>query len=159
MSKESIRTGLSFGLTSGIITTLGLLVGLGTGTSSQTIVIGGILTIAIADSLSDALGIHVSEESQAEHTAREIWQSTGVAFLAKFTFASTFIIPVVLFSLSAAIAVSIIYGLTLIGITSFFVARQEKARPLPVIAEHLLVAVVVVIATYLVGLWISRTFG
>jgi len=159
MSRDSIRTGLSFGLTSGIITTLGLLVGLGTGTSSQAVVIGGILTIAIADSLSDALGIHVSEESQAEHTAREIWQSTAAAFLAKFIFALTFIVPIVLLDLSSAVVVSIIYGLALIGITSFFVAREEKARPFPVIAEHLLVAIVVVIATYLVGLWISRTFN
>jgi len=159
MSRDSIKTGLSFGLTSGIITTLGLLVGLGTGTSSQTVVIGGILTIAIADSLSDALGIHISEESQAEHTPREIWQSTGVTFFTKFIFASTFIIPVVLLSLPVAIAVSIAYGLILIGITSFFIAREEKAKPFPVIAEHLLVAVVVIIATYLVGFWISRTFN
>lgn len=159
MSRDSIRTGLSFGLTSGIITTLGLLVGLGTGTSSQPVVIGGILTIAIADSLSDALGIHVSEESQAEHTAREIWQSTGAAFLAKLIFASTFIVPVALLDISPAIVVSIIYGLALIAVTSFFVAREEKANPFPVITEHLLVAAVVVVATYLVGLWISRTFN
>jgi len=56
---------MSFGLTSGIITTLGLIVGLHSGTHSKLAVIGGILTIAMADALSDALGIHVSEESEA----------------------------------------------------------------------------------------------
>ncbi|MBH0196170.1 MAG: hypothetical protein HP494_11385, partial [Nitrospira sp.] len=61
--KASWKTGLSFGLTSGVITTLGLMVGLHSGTHSRAIVIGGILTIAIADAMSDALGIHVSEES------------------------------------------------------------------------------------------------
>ena len=48
----------------GVITTLGLIVGLHSGTHSRAIVIGGILTIAIADAMSDALGIHVSEESK-----------------------------------------------------------------------------------------------
>jgi len=51
--KRSFRIGFSFGLTSGIITTLGLMVGLYSSTNSQLVVIGGILTIAIADSLSD----------------------------------------------------------------------------------------------------------
>jgi len=64
--KKSLKTGISFGLTSGTITTLGLMIGLNSGTNSRGIIIGGILTIAIADSLSDALGIHISEE--ADHT-------------------------------------------------------------------------------------------
>jgi len=52
--KASFKTGLSFGLTSGVITTLRLMVGLHSGTRSRTVVIGGILTIAIADAMSDA---------------------------------------------------------------------------------------------------------
>ena len=66
--EHSFRVGMSFGLTSGIITTLGLIVGLHSGTHSKLAVIGGILTIAMADAFSDALGIHVSEESEATHT-------------------------------------------------------------------------------------------
>jgi hypothetical protein len=64
LMKHSWKVGLSFGLTSGIITTLGLMVGLNSSTNSKLVVIGGIMTIAIADSPSDALGIHVSEESE-----------------------------------------------------------------------------------------------
>jgi len=64
--KESLRTGISFGLTSVTITTLGLMIGLYSGTNSRGIVIGGILTIAIAHPLSDALGIHVYQV--VEHT-------------------------------------------------------------------------------------------
>ena len=64
---HSIKTGFSFGLTSGIITTLGLIVGLNSGTGSKLVVLGGILTIAIADAFSDALGIHISEESENKH--------------------------------------------------------------------------------------------
>ena len=49
INKHSLEVGLSFGITSGIITTLGLMVGLHSGTHSKVTVIGGILTIAIAD--------------------------------------------------------------------------------------------------------------
>ncbi|MGB6865995.1 MAG: VIT1/CCC1 transporter family protein, partial [Candidatus Aminicenantaceae bacterium] len=90
--KHSLKTGFSFGLTSGIITTLGLMVGLHSGTHSKLVVIGGILTIAIADSFSDALGIHISEESENKHTKKEIWESTISTFLSKFVFALTFVV-------------------------------------------------------------------
>lgn len=62
--KNSLKIGICFGITSGIITTLGLMMGLESGTNSRLVVLGGIFTIAIADAFSDALGIHISEESQ-----------------------------------------------------------------------------------------------
>jgi len=81
--QHSIKVGLSFGLTSGVITTLGLMVGLYSGTQSERAVIAGILTIAIADSMSDALGIHMVEESEGIHTPLEIWTSTLTTFFIK----------------------------------------------------------------------------
>lgn len=51
---HSLKTGLSFGLTSAIITPLGLMVGLHSFSGSKTIVLRGILTSAIADACSDA---------------------------------------------------------------------------------------------------------
>jgi len=77
---HSLRVGISFGVTSGSITTLGLLVGLSAGTSSRPAVLGGIFTIAVADSLSDALGIHASEESEGIHGQREVWTATVATF-------------------------------------------------------------------------------
>lgn len=38
------------------------MIGLMAGTHSKLAVLGGILTIAIADAMSDALGIHISQE-------------------------------------------------------------------------------------------------
>ena len=157
--KHSLKVGFSFGLTSGIITTLGLMIGLYSGTHSKLAVLGGILTIAIADAISDALGIHISEESENKHTAKEIWESTISTFFSKFIFASTFIIPVLLFELSTAIVVSIIWGLSLLGILSFSIAREQKGGPWKAVAEHLIIAVVVIVATYYVGDWIGATFG
>ncbi len=156
--KISIRKGLGFGLTSGIITTLGLIVGLNSGTHSKTIILGGILIIAIADAFSDALGIHMSEESEGKHNAKEIWAATASTFFSKFFFALTFVIPILLFELSTAVIVSIIYGLSLLSILSFNIAKEQKANAWKAIAEHLIIAVVVIIATHLIGSWISSVF-
>lgn len=68
--KKSYKTGISFGLVSGVLTTLGLLVGLGVGTQSREVIIGGILTIAVADALSDAFGVHLSQESSGENSKK-----------------------------------------------------------------------------------------
>ena len=156
--KHSLKVGFSFGLTSAIITTLGLMVGLHSGTHSKLVVISGILTIAIADAFSDALGIHVSEESENTHTTKEIWESTISTFLCKFIFAMTFIVPVLLFPLTTAIIVSIVWGLSLLGIFSFYMAKEQKVKPWKVISEHLFIALMVIIITHYVGVWISSTF-
>jgi VIT1/CCC1 family predicted Fe2+/Mn2+ transporter len=157
--KHSFKVGFSFGLTSGIITTLGLIVGLHSGTHSQLAVIGGILTIAVADAFSDALGIHISEESENKHTEKEIWQSTASTFLSKFVFASTFLIPIFLFELSTAIIVSIAWGLFLLSLFSFQIAKQQKKKAWKVVLEHLIIALIVVIITHYIGDWVSSTFG
>lgn len=159
MMKHSLKTGFSFGLTSGVITTLGLMVGLHSGTGSKFVVIGGILTIAIADAFSDALGIHISEEGENKHTTKEIWESTIATFLSKFVFALTFVVPVLLFQLSTAIIVSVIWGLLLLGIFSFQIAKEQKIKPWKVIIEHLVIALIVIIITHYLGNWIGTTFG
>lgn len=153
--QHSLKTGLSFGLTSGIITTLGLMVGLHSGTHSKLVIIGGILTIAVADAFSDALGIHVSEESENKHNAKEIWESTISTFLSKFIFALTFVIPMLLLNLSMAIIASIIWGLVLLGIFSFCLAKSQNAKPWKVISEHLAIALIVVFITHYLGDWIG----
>lgn len=159
MIKPSFKTGFSFGLTSGIITTLGLMIGLHSGTHLKLAVIGGILTIAIADAFSDALGIHISKEAESKNATKEIWEATISTFLSKFIFALTFIIPVLVFSLLTAIVVNLIWGFFLLAIFSFFIAREQKVKPWKVILEHLGIALMVIIITHYIGDLISEIFG
>lgn len=155
--KQAIRTGLSFGLTSGIITTLGLIVGLHSGTHSKLVIIGGIITIAIADSFSDALGIHISEESENKKP-KDVWLSTIITFLTKFIFALTFFVPIMMFEISTAIIISVVWGLSLITILSFYIAKKQKENPWRVILEHLIITLLVIAMTHYVGDWVSMTF-
>jgi VIT1/CCC1 family predicted Fe2+/Mn2+ transporter len=159
MHKHSLKTGLSFGITSGVITTLGLMIGLYSGTHSKLAVIGGVLTIAISDAFSDALGIHTAEESESKHTTREIWESTICTFLAKFLFALTFIIPILFLKLSTAVIVSAGWGLLVLTVFNYYIAKEVKVTPWKVISEHLLIAFVVILITHYIGKWIGVTFS
>jgi len=156
--KESIKRGFSFGLTSGIITTIGIIVGLGYATNSKPIIIGGILTVAIADAFSDALGIHISEESQKGITKKQIWESTFSTYLSKLFFALLFIIPFLFFEIKTSIYIGIIYGIAMLGILSFFIAKEKRIKPLKVITEHISIAIIVIIITYYIGISINKIF-
>lgn len=156
--KKSVKTGIGFGFTSAIITTLGAMIGLYSGTLSDLAVIGGILTIAIADAFSDSLGIHISKELEGESTILEIWEATATTFFAKVSIGLTFLVPVLIFDLKRAVWVSIFYGMVLLGIFSYFIARSKKAKPARVIIEHLFIAIVVIILSQVVGHWIRKFF-
>lgn len=156
--KESIKKGFSFGLTSGVITTLGLMVGLESSTESKLAVLGGIIAIAVADAFSDSLGMHISEEAEMKHTAKEVWQSTIATFITKFFFAMTFAVPVLIFNLSTAVIVDIAWGLLLITLYSIYLARQEKIKAWKTVFEHVGIAVVVIILTHYLGHFI-KTLG
>ena len=157
--QHSIKTGMSFGLTSGVITTLGLMTGLNAGTKSELAVIGGIMVIAIADALSDSVGIHISEESENVHSERQIWAATISTFFSKLITALTFLVPVLLFPLETAIMVSVVWGLCLVSLLSFWISRLSGVATWKVIVEHLVITVAVVVIAQLVGLWVAAVFA
>ncbi len=148
----------NFGLTSGVITTLGLLVGLNSSTNSKLVVIGGIMIIAIADALSDSLGMHTAAESQNRLTNSDIWEVTYSTFLYKFIFSAIFILPIIFFELYKAVLMCVLLGLFLIFVNSLILARIQKISPSKVIAEHIGLTIIVIILTHFIGLGISYIF-
>ena len=157
--EHSTEVGLSFGLTSAIITTTGLMVGLSSASQSKFVVLGGILTIAVADAFSDSLGIHIAEESENVHSRKQIWTSTIATFLAKFFFALTFVVAVLFFELQTAIVVNIVWGLSLLGIFSYRMGKKQGLNPWGVVGEHLLIAVIVIVLTHFVGDFVHFFLG
>lgn len=155
--KNALNTGFNFGLTSGIITTLGLIVGLHGTTNSTMVIIGGIFTIAIADAFSDSLGIHICQESD-DKTPREVWVSTASTFITKFLFAMTFVVPVLFFDITTALMVSIVWGVLIISAISFRIAKRKKETVWKVVGEHLVITLLVIVATHFIGDWVAVTF-
>lgn len=154
MSQAS-RKGFGFGLTSGVITTLGLIVGLHSGTHSTSAVIGGILIIAVADALSDSFAIHISEEFEKEHTVKQIWKSSLMTLVSKFAFALSFIPLFLLLTLYQAAVVSVIWGLSLITFFSFYIGYEGDIKAHRVVAEHLALAILVIVLTHYTGALIA----
>lgn len=151
----SIKKGVSFGLTSGVITTLGMIVGVNASTSSRLAVIAAIVAIAIADAFSDAVAMHVSEESEGAHTRKDVREATMATFMTKFLFAMTFVIPIWFLALDIAVLVDIIWGLLIMTVFNIFLARSQEERVLRVVLEHLTIAIVVVLITYITGSFLS----
>lgn len=159
LQSDGARTGLFFGATSGVITTLGLITGLNAGTQSLTAVLGGILVIAVADSMSDALGIHLAEEADPETDHEHVWSATISTFITKFVFAISFAVPLLLLPLGPAVTASIIWGMSVITVLSYFLARSQGESPWPIILEHLAIALLVVVLSHFIGVWVATTFG
>jgi VIT1/CCC1 family predicted Fe2+/Mn2+ transporter len=157
--KSPLSIGLSFGLTSGVITTLGMIVGLNASTHSEVAVIGGILTVALADSFSDALGMHITEESDSKSSQRFTWETTAATFLFKMLFGLSFVIPFVLLDYDIAVICSILWGLSVISLFSFRLGLKRKENPWRTTGEHLSVSIFVIIITQFLGMGISRIFN
>lgn len=152
----SIKKGLSYGLTSGVITTLGLLIGLYFSGASKNVILAGILTIAFADAFSDGLGMHISEESENQHTDKEIWESTMSTIMAKMVFALTFILPLLLLPLLYALIFDIFWGIFLLSVLCLYISKQNKEKIFRVLFEHMGIAIIVVVGSFIIGSLISR---
>lgn len=159
LKNKGARTGIFFGATSGVITTIGLIVGLHAGTQSMVAVMGGILVVAVADAMSDAMGIHLAQEADPDSTHDHIWAATIWTFLTKLVVALTFAIPLLWLPLQTAVIASVSWGLLVITLLSAFLARIQKVSALPVITEHLVIAIVVVTVSYFIGIWVRTTFA
>ncbi len=90
---------------------------------------------------------------------RDIWEATLATFVTKFLIAGTFAFPVLFFGLDAAMIVGIGWGLSLLAILSFWMARAQRIAPWKVILEHVSIGMCVVAMTHFLGEWIRERFS
>lgn len=159
IKNKGARTGIFFGTTSGVITTLGLIAGLNAGTKSVVAVLGGILVVAVADAMSDALGIHIAQEADPDSTEEHIWAATFWTFITKLIVALSFALPLLWLPLQLAVVVAVSWGLLVITLLSAVLARMQRIAALPIITEHLLIAIVVVTISHYIGVWVNSAFA
>jgi len=145
------KVGISFGLTSATITTLGLIMGLEAGTGSRLGVVAGILTIAIADSFSDSLGVHIVKESEGNFSNKEVWQATFFTFMYKLIFSLSFLIPILTLSAPWSILAAIVWGIVILVFLNYKIARDNGQSALKMISEHLFISFVVIGLSWAAG--------
>jgi VIT1/CCC1 family predicted Fe2+/Mn2+ transporter len=154
---KSHLTRVSFGSTSAIITNLGLMAGLHSGPHARGSIIGGILIIAFADNISDSFGIHIFSESE-KTDKKEVWTTTVVNFLSRAFVSLSFVVLLVILPLYTAIIFSIIWGLFLLAVISYFIAAHDGTNPSSSIAMHLLIAVAVIALSNIAGDFLIKRF-
>jgi VIT1/CCC1 family predicted Fe2+/Mn2+ transporter len=160
MNKDAISKGMGFGITSAIITTMGLIVGTHSSTNLQHAVVAAILVIAFADSMADAFGVYSSERGRDNVTTKDALISMVAAFITKFIFALTFIIPIILISnLHTAIIIDLIYGIGVLIFVNYKLAKKKKENIFKTIILHVGLAVLVVVGSHYLGQIINNAFG
>ena len=82
----------------------------------------------------------------------QVWEATLATFAAKFVVSATFVIPVIFAPLDQAIVISVAWGLLLLTVLSFFIARAQGIAT----SSHRLC---VVAMTHAVGDWVKGFVG
>ncbi len=140
----------SIGATAAITTSMGLIAGLAHGEGSRISIVTGLLIIAIADNISDSLGIHIYKESEGA-SKRDTRTSTFGNFIVRLLLAFTFVGIVLLFPARLAMIISSIWGLVWLAVLSCLIAQSKRTRAWREIAWHLVVAVSVIAASKFLG--------
>ena len=153
--EEKAITNYVFGATSSIVTSLALIIGLNTSSNPKLAIISSLLIIALADNISDSLGIHIYQESQGM-TLQKVWLKTGTNFFTRLLISSGFIGIVTVFPITLATYIAVVYGLTILSVFSYFIAIDQNKKPVFSILEHLCIAIFVIILSRFIGSIIVR---
>jgi len=147
----------SFGITSAIVTSMALMLGLNQTRDPRTSIVGALLLIAIADNVADSLGLHVYRESVPGASGTH-WMYIVSNFATRLGVMMLFIVLVSLLSLTYAIIVSIIVGLTMLAVMSYYIAVYQKVSPARAVVQHLGIAAVVILLSHFLGVMIGDLF-
>ena len=66
--------------------------------------------------------------------------------------------PVLFFDITTALMVSIVWGVLIISAISFRIAKRKKETVWKVVGEHLVITLLVIVATHFIGDWVAVTF-
>jgi len=152
MNEEQKKKNINFsiGTTAAIVTGMGLIAGLAQGNYTKTGLITSLLVFAIADNISDSLGLHIYKESEGV-SRRETRIFTYGNYIARLFLSATFILIVLLFSSYLAFIISFLWGTILLAILSYFIAKKKKTSPPLEIIWHLMIALMVVLGSRFLG--------
>jgi vacuolar iron transporter family protein len=146
-----------FGSTAAIITNLGLIVGLFSSPNAKLNIIGSIFIIAVADNISDTLGIHIYQEAEGLK-AKEVWLSSFTNFISRLLVSLLFIFFVLVLPLKVAAICCLVLGLLIISVISYFIAVHKNKNPYSSMLEHIGIALLVIILSRVLGNFIISQF-
>jgi VIT1/CCC1 family predicted Fe2+/Mn2+ transporter len=102
---------------------------------------------AVADNISDALGLHIFQESDLKRS-KVVNVSTFSNFFTRLFVVLIFVLLLVFLPINYAVVVSVIYGISLLSALSYSIAKEQKTNPYLSILEHVAIAILVIIVSY-----------
>ena len=149
---------VSFGGTAAIVTSVALIFGLDAATATKSTIVSGLLIVALADNLTDALSMHVYQESERQLEPREAFIATWSNFLTRLLLALTFVLLVVVFPIASAVVASAVWGLLLLVALTWAIARERKVSFAVELGKHCAAALAVIAASRGIGAFITARF-
>jgi vacuolar iron transporter family protein len=149
---------LSFGSTAAIVTSMALIFGLDAATATKSAIVSGLLIVALADNLTDALSMHVYEESHGRLHPREALFATFSNFVARLVVSLSFVLLVVLLPLASAVIAAGAMGLGLLVALTWALARERKVSLVAEMVKHIATALAVILVARGVGILIAAQF-
>jgi hypothetical protein len=143
----------SFGSTSAIVTSMGVIIGLGAATARTATIVSSLLIFAVADNISDSLSIHMYQEAE-KLDERSAFRATLTNFVARLLITLSFVMITMLLAYPYAGIVALAWGFLLLTGLSYALAMERRVGPMPEIGKHLGVAVLVIAASRVIGSWI-----
>jgi VIT1/CCC1 family predicted Fe2+/Mn2+ transporter len=70
-----------------------------------------------------------------------------------------FILLVAFLPIRYAVISSIVWGISLLSVLSYFIAKQQRINPYSAIFQHVAIAAAVIIVSNFLGVWITKIFS
>jgi VIT1/CCC1 family predicted Fe2+/Mn2+ transporter len=141
---------ISYGGTAAIVTSMALITGLNAVGTGKSTLITALLIVALADNITDSLSIHIYQESE-RLDEREAFIGTLSNFITRLFGSLSFVLIVIVFPPKVVVLGSIVWGNLLLGVLTYFLARERKVRILPEVIKHLVVAAVAIIISKIIA--------
>ena len=142
-------------MTAAITTSLALIIGLSSTHDPKRYIVGTLMVLAIADNLTDSLGIHIYRESQKQDDESKSMTNTLTNFLTRLAITATFAAFVLLLPINYAIGACVVLGVIILTALSYYIAINLNESPLFSIAHHLGITTIVISVSYFLGQVIS----
>lgn len=149
---------ISYGGTAAVVTSTALISGLSVADATKPVIVTSLLIAAFADNLTDALSIHIFQESE-QLDQKEAFIGTITNFLTRLLLCVSFVLLVGVFPLEQASKVAIAWGMLLLATLTYFVARERKVKPLLEVVKHMVVASAVILASLVIGHWVGAVLS
>jgi hypothetical protein len=145
---------ISFGGTAAIVTSMALITGLNAVGTGRSILITSLLIAALADNITDSLSIHIYQESELLDE-QDAFIGTLSNFFTRFIGSLSFVLIVVVFPPEVVVLGSIVWGMLLLSVLSFLLARERNVGVISEIFKHLTVAAAVLVISKVIAYFLT----